>query len=134
MPLKNADLCKVCRTSRTRHPSGVCSKCRKRGEIRPQLCKVCHSALTKSDDGICYRCRIKMKKSSTPCSDEDVLKENIKQLKQMQFIMEERLLGKTFSQIADMMGTTKSSVYKKYLRVFDMLRTRMFSQDITEDS
>lgn len=52
----------------------------------------------------------------------------------MQFIMEQRLQGKTFSNIADMMGLTRSSVYKKYVRVFDMLRTRTFSSAISEDS
>lgn len=134
MALKYADFCKVCGTVRTRDPSGICSKCRKRGPIRPKTCKICHSALTKSEDSICYRCRQKMKMSTAVTSDEDVLRENIQELKKMQFIMEQRLQGKTFNVIADMMGMTKSAVYKKYLRVFEMLRTRTFSQTVTEDS
>ena len=134
MALKYADYCKVCGTTRTRDPSGICSKCRKKGPVRPQTCKIGHSAMTKSEDGICYRCRIKLKKSYSVCSDEAVLRENIQELKRLQFIMEQRLQGKTFSNIADMMGLTKSSVYKKFVRAFQMLRTRPFSQAISEDS
>lgn len=134
MPLTKAGLCKVCGRVRTKDPSGICSRCRKAGPNRSQLCQICKTAMTRNPDGICYNCKMHLRQTPSLPNDEEVLKEALHELKKMQFIIEQRLQGRTFAATAEMMGTTKSSIYKQYQKALDIARLRTFSKSITEDS
>ena len=54
MGLKYADVCKECGMRKTRHPSGLCCRCRLTGP--KSTCKFC-GARTRNGHDCCYRCR-----------------------------------------------------------------------------
>ena len=51
------ELCKECGEYHTKHPSGICSRCRKLKGSKP--CIVCGTHKTVAPDGLCSACRIK---------------------------------------------------------------------------
>ena len=49
--------CIKCGERNTRHPSGVCARCRRIADIPVQLCKCCEQRRTRDESGLCYLCR-----------------------------------------------------------------------------
>lgn len=114
MGLKNADLCTRCGERRTRHPSGLCCRCRMAAPAG--TCKIC-GGQTKRNNDFCYKCR----KSLATTEDLDsAIREQQKKL----MILILRKQGMSFGQIAEAVGISKSqvfAVYKEMMRLpYDM--------------
>lgn len=104
MGLKNADLCTRCGKMRTRHPSGLCCRCRT--VTHAGICKIC-GAPTKRGGDCCYRCRKHLPKS------EDLETAIVVQQKKLT-ILKLRKDGASYSQIAEAVGMSKSQVHAAY--------------------
>lgn len=119
MPLKYANLCKICHVHRTQDPSGICSKC-KRLKGR-KTCIICGAVQTSNANGICYSC-------STRGFGEDAgklkLEDAIKETRLTLLILERRLEGNSFKAIAESCGLSRSGCYARYMAA---LKTRSIS-------
>ena len=111
MPLKYANLCKICHKHRTQNPSGICSRClRAKGE---KYCKICGTKKTTNENGICSSCATR----NFDAEDGKVrLEQAINDTKLTLFILESRLNGKSFGEIAIACGLARSSCYSRYMR------------------
>jgi len=49
--------CTNCEERKTRHPSGLCARCRRVGDASTQLCKCCKERRTRHASGFCFPCR-----------------------------------------------------------------------------
>ena len=63
MPLKNGTICTRCGKLMTKHPSGICSQCRRLSCTKP--CKICGETGRNLYDGVCSSCRSKAKSKET---------------------------------------------------------------------
>lgn len=108
MALIYADFCTSCGKRRTRHPSGLCCRCRKRS---PRMsCVICGSKAKVGE--YCYECRRRLKVSKD-------LETAIDEQQQRLHILELRKSGMTFDKISDAVGLSKSTVHRVYR---DMMR------------
>ena len=109
MGLKNANLCTRCGQMRTKHPSGLCCRCR----VAPPVstCKYCGERTTRGRD-CCYKCRKLLKIS-------DDLDSAVAVQQKRMMILHLRQSGMSFGEIAEAVGLSKSQVFEAYR---DMLR------------
>ena len=120
MALKYADFCVRCGTTRTKHPSGMCSRCRriqaqidgKRQNHMYGICKQCGRRAANGEDGLCSTCRQSNSRSSG--SFEDKIDKAINKCKDQTFILERRKEGNSFATIAKMLGATVPYVFRAY--------------------
>lgn len=106
MALKYAPFCSRCNTHRTLHPSGICSRCRKRPNPR-STCILCGCAETNHDSGVCYHCR---KKSPHQHDLDDI----IARYKRIVTVLELRKANRSYSEIAHTIGLSKTATYEIY--------------------
>ena len=104
MGLKYADLCARCGKMRTRHPSGLCCRCR--ATTPPSKCKICGGRTTRGRD-CCYKCRKYLR------SSDDVDSAITKQ-QQMLLILQLHKEGMSFSQIGEAVGISKSQAFMAF--------------------
>ena len=104
MGLKNADLCTRCGERRTRHPSGLCCRCRTAAPAG--TCKIC-GGQTKRNHHFCYKCRRFL------ATTEDIDSAISVQQKKLT-ILKLRKEGMSFGQIAEAVGISKSQVFAAY--------------------
>lgn len=115
-------LCSVCKMHYTKKEDGVCNSCMKAKNYNPErelyLCSVCGQALTLTPSGICRKCRWAADISSvtTPLSEENqaILDKSIETLKQSVVILENKIAGVSFSEIAMLAGMSKNGAYNRY--------------------
>ena len=112
MSLVYADLCTQCHKHKTRHPSGVCSYCRKRPKPS-KPCIVCGAINTSHPSGVCAKCRAGLKGDDAP---EYRIDDAIKEQKLILFILEQRKNNVSFTKIAEKAGVSKSACYSRFLR------------------
>lgn len=105
MPLVYAPYCSRCGTTHTTHPSGLCSHCRRRPKPRVP-CRVCGTP-TNHDSGLCHKCR-----RGAPLHDK--LGSAVEKYKLILSVLEFRQQGCSFSEIAEIVGMSKSAVYELY--------------------
>lgn len=117
MPLKFAPVCKVCGERKTSHPSGLCSRCRRRPINQRVPCKICGTVSSNSPDGICGLCRNALGDSE---NFDKRIDDVIETMKERIFILEQRKDGQPFSKIAEMLGKSKSVVYESYKRSLNL--------------
>lgn len=103
MSLIYADFCTTCGKRRTRHPSGLCCRCRMVSSR--ESCVICGSKAKRGE--YCYECRRRLK----TCKDLDTA---ISDQKKRLDILLLRKGGKTFESISDTVGIPKSTVYSAY--------------------
>ena len=103
MGLIYANLCSSCETRRTKHPSGICCRCR-RLSLRTS-CIICGSKTKKGP--LCSECRKRLEVHKT-------LDAAISEQQQRLHILELRKGGMTFQEISDAVGLAKSTVYSAY--------------------
>lgn len=104
MGLKYADLCTRCGKMRTRHPSGLCCRCR--ATTPPSECKFCGGRTMRGSD-CCHKCRKYLR------SSDDVDAAIAKQ-QQMLLVLKLHKEGMSYSQIAEAVGMSKSQAYEAY--------------------
>lgn len=103
MGLIYANLCTSCGSRRTKHPSGICCRCR-----RLSLRTSCISCGSKTKTGqLCYECRKRLEVHKS-------LDTAISEQQQRLNILELRKGGMTFQEISEAVGLAKSSVYTAY--------------------
>ena len=117
MPLKYANLCKVCQKHRTQDPSGICSRCRRLKFEK--YCKICGTTKTTNESGVCYRCT---REAISAESAKETLDKAIEDTKITLYILEGRRDNKTFAEIADGCGITRGGCYLKYMHACGKLR------------
>jgi len=109
MALKYAPLCKQCHKAKTQHSSGLCSRCRRRP--KPEVpCKLCGEKNTNHESGYCHLCR---KRIPAP---EHRLAAAIEDQKTVLLVLELRQKNVPFSEIASVIGMSKSAAYGMYRR------------------
>lgn len=113
MALKYAPLCTRCGQHRTVHSSGLCSHCRRRPTPRT-LCRVCGCPATNHESGLCYKCR----KVSNIYDNK--LEQVLAYYQRAVKVLELRLHGNSFSNIAGEIGMSKSATYSIYCRALDL--------------
>ena len=101
MGLKYADVCKECGMRKTRHPSGLCCRCRLTGP--KSTCKFC-GARTRNGHDCCYRCRQFQKVS---LDYDAALAAQQKRL----LILKLRKDGMSYGEIASAVALAKSEVF-----------------------
>ena len=103
MGLIHANLCSSCETRRTKHPSGICCRCRRLALRTP--CIICGS---KAKTGqLCYECRKRLEVHKN-------LDVAISEQQQRLSILKLRKEGMTFREISEAVGLPNSSVYTAY--------------------
>lgn len=105
MALKNAPLCTKCKAHRTLDPSGMCIHCRRRVS---NVCKICGSISTTHASGLCYRCRRRCPSGSS------ILDKAIASHEKTLEVLKMRKENLSFSDIANVTGMSKTSVYTIY--------------------
>ena len=113
MSLTYADFCTQCGKRRTRHPSGLCCDCRRRfnQSFTPKkACRYCGKKRDDVADGLCPDCRQKVDGKD----EHDRRSTAIDELKTNLFIIEERDRGTSFDAIANIIGMSRTAVYRRY--------------------
>jgi len=102
MALVHAPFCSRCHSRRTKHPSGLCCRCRKVGQRKP--CLNCGETCTSHPSGFCYHCR--SRKSGLQHIDKAISHSE-------KTLLALRLLkcNTSFQKIADVLGVSKHHAY-----------------------
>ena len=98
MPLKSGTICTHCGKSMTKHPSGICSQCRRLSCTKP--CNVCGQTGRNLYDGVCSSCRSKAKSKET----KHYLVEAIADTQKTLLLLEELNNGMSYRAAAKMVG------------------------------
>ncbi len=139
-----AVLCKHCGEHLTVDPTGVCSRCRRNGALKPprQLCIICNRRMTRSEDGICSECarahqyKEKMRRSRKNHQDpqdgteplipvgyeketDNLIDDIIVELSLVLKILRRRKKGKSFGEIGKELKIPKSTCYKMFARAMN---------------
>ena len=122
MALKYAPYCTRCGTVRTRHSSGLCSHCRRRPAPQ-QVCRLCGDRMTNHESGLCYRCR-----RHRP--EHDKLDEAISYQKDILAVLEFRKQGLSYSNIAEIIGYSKSATYEIYRKALQMPVREIYAEEL----
>lgn len=110
MALIYAPVCTTCHKYRTQHPSGICSRCRR---LWPQaVCQLCGNKVRCGQE-FCSECR---KRFRTPLD----IAEAIAKQEQYLNILKLRQENRSFEEISQVVGLSKSSVYGAYRRMMHL--------------
>ena len=113
MPLKKANICSLCGIHRTQHSSGICSRCRRK-PLPETPCQLCGERKTNHPCGYCYHCR-----NLVPAAEER-LAAAIGTQRTILSVLELRQNQKSFTEIAETVGKSKSAVYSIYRRALQL--------------
>jgi len=102
MSLVHAPLCSQCEQHRTKHHSGICSRCRRlKGS---KLCISCGERETSHPTGLCHRCRMR---ATDDNNIDNAIAHYEKVLVALKMVREHR----PFSEISTAIGMSKSGAY-----------------------
>lgn len=107
MPLKNGTICTRCGKLMTKHPSGICSQCRRLSCTKP--CKVCGETGRNLYDGVCTSCRTKAKTQRA----KTFYPKAIEQVRQTLTLLELLDKGLSFGNAASISGMSKTAAYMR---------------------
>ena len=124
MPINYAPNCLRCGQRRTTHPSGVCSCCRKRKDIKP--CIRCGQRKTSAVDGICSVCRTSLKNRQGRQLTEE---QAIEQTELLLYILKWHRKGASYAQISELLGVPRSTAFVMAMRVRNMEPTALEISD-----
>ena len=99
--------CVKCGERNTRHPSGVCARCRRVADIPVQLCKCCEQRRTRDESGLCYLCRNTAAKRGNGVNRID---EAVSRYEAALNILKLKAQGASFRDIAAELDMPKSTV------------------------
>ena len=109
MSMVHTELCQHCGTVRTRHPSGLCSQCRRLCGPKTH-CRVC-GAPTQNGRELCWMCEAKGK---TEGGDPETVREAIRRHQFALDILRGREAGVSFPKLADQTGLPEDAVREMY--------------------
>lgn len=149
-----AVLCKHCGEHLTIDPTGVCSRCRRNGALKPprQLCVICNRRMTRNEDGICSECarahqsKEKMRRIRYNHQDpadgaepvvpvgyeketDNLIEDIIVELSLVLKILRRRKKGKSFAEIGKELKIPKSTCYKMFARALNRQPYRIIDVD-----
>ena len=107
MPLKSGTICTHCGKSMTKHPSGICSQCRRLSCTKP--CNVCGQTGRNLYDGVCSSCRSKAKSKET----KHYLVEAIADTQKTLLLLEELNNGMSYRAAAKMVGLSTTAAFSR---------------------
>lgn len=120
--------CTKCNNRTTRHPSGLCARCRRKADIPIKLCKCCETHRTRDESGLCYQCRNKLITHNYGISRID---EAIGRCETTLQILRLKAAGHSFREIEAQLNIPKSSVSNAfYSAVFNGARGNSHSFDL----
>ena len=102
MPLTHAPFCTRCGQHHTKHPSGICSLCRRLKGRKP--CSHCGEYATLDPSGLCHRCRGK-------AAGAEYLDAAISHHKDVFIALTMLQSGYSYQQIGQAIGKSKSSAF-----------------------
>ena len=102
MPLTYAPFCTRCGQHHTKHPSGLCSHCRRLKGRKP--CSNCGDRTTLHPSGLCHRCRDK-------AAGTEYLAEAISHHKDVFVALTMLQSGYSYQQIGQTIGKSKSATF-----------------------
>ena len=122
------ELCKECGEYHTKHPSGICSRCRKLKGSKP--CIVCGTHKTVAPDGLCSACRIKtLRKKNGGVSIEKAIEDT----ELLLAMLKNRANGMSYEQISEVLGVPRSTVYFWIMRALTVDTKDAKVENIPED-
>lgn len=102
MALVHAPLCSQCEQHRTKHHSGICSRCRRLKGSRP--CISCGERETSHFTGLCHRCRMRATENN---NTDNAIVHYEKVLVALKMLKNHS----SFSEIGGAIGMSKSGAY-----------------------
>lgn len=102
MSLVHAPLCSQCEQHRTKHHSGICSRCRRLKGSR--LCISCGERETSHPTGLCHRCRMR-------ATDNNSIDNAIAHYEKVLVALKMLENHCSFSEISSAIGMSKSGAY-----------------------
>ena len=105
--MKTGVPCTNCAKTTTRHPSGICARCRNKADIPMRLCKCCEARRTRDSSGMCYKCR---NKSIYRNYDISRIDEAIARCETTLQVLKLKAAGRSYREISAAMQIPKSTV------------------------
>lgn len=124
MALTYASVCTLCGARKTKHPSGICSQCRKLSCTEP--CHCCGKTGKKLYAGICQNCRLTAKVQSA----KQFYPEALDSARMTVYILELAESGLSMNDIAKLVQLSKTAVRNR-MRAF--LPQRALIPDLIEE-
>lgn len=127
-----AVICQHCASRTTRHPSQLCSRCRRKADIPIRLCACCENHRTRDASGLCYQCRNKRVSHNYDITRID---EAIGRCESTLQILRLKAEGHSFRDIGARMSLPKSTVANTFLSaVYSGARGNSFGYGTRDDT
>lgn len=124
-------LCTRCHKTKTKSPSGLCSRCAKMNPVDSRTCAICGAKKTKDPSGVCATCR-RVRKNvmlENPVIEATRLDEAILIATKNLRLLTMRKNGASFAVIGREIGMTKSSTYALYTRLIGSPMLNVIDKD-----